>query len=614
MLRWMIVLAVVTTLTGSRTATAQFEQQADVAVYGATPAGIAAAIAAGESGRRVLLIEATGRIGGLVTNGLSHSDFRTFEGLNGTFLDFTRRVESYYAQKYGKDSPQVRDCFRGTHGEPHVNLLVFEKMLSEQPTIELRQPFRLDDVCVEGRAGMQRIIRARFRSRDGEVLEVRARCWIDATYEGDLMAAAGVAYRVGREGRGEYGEPLAPEAADGQVQGYNFRLIMTREVANRVEPVAPNGYRREDFLPVLDLLRAGRFESVFRYPSGGIYKAHLPKLPNEKYDINDVSRGLIRLSLPDINDAWPDGDPATRQRLFDEHMRHNVGLLYFLQNDPDVPERFRKEARQWGWCRDELVESGHLPEQLYVREARRMLGRHVFTEHDTDPAPGDARSVLHSDAIAMGDYGPNCHGTAHEGPRFGGKHTGEFYKPVAPYQVPYGVLVPRECANLLVPVACSSSHVGFCALRLEPIWTSLGQAAGVAAHLALDGAIPVQDVSPAEMQRILHSRGAATIYVSDVLPGSPDFAAVQWWGTHGGLHGMSAAPEKPGQRGPQIVGQYYEAYPQHAAELDRALDASLRERWLRLAGQLGLAPEQLDRAATRGEFIRRALALAEQSR
>src|SRR3954462_12894839 len=150
--------------------------------------------------------------------------------------------------------------------------------------------------------------------------------------------------------------------------------------------------------------------------------------PNGKYDINDVSAGIVRLSLPGENLGWPDGDAAARLKIFNEHLRWEVGLMYFLQNDAAVPANIRNEAREFGWCKDEFVETNHLPPQLYVREARRMVGRYVFTEHDTDAAPGDARSAPRPDAIAMGDYGPNCHGTSHEGSKFGGKHTGEFYK------------------------------------------------------------------------------------------------------------------------------------------------------------------------------------------
>jgi hypothetical protein len=235
-----------------------------------------------------------------------------------------------------------------------------------------------------------------------------------------------------------------------------------------------------------------------------------------------------------------------------------------------------------------------------------MVGRHVFTERDSEHAPGDARAVRHPDAIAFGDYGNNCHGTAREGNRFEGRHTGEFYKSVPPHQIPCGTLVPREVANLLVPVAASSSHVGFCALRLEPIWMSLGEAAGHAAHLANAGNVAVQEISVARLQARLHASGAGTIYVSDVLPGHRDFAAVQWWGTSGGLHGLASTPVKPGQRGRNISGQYYEAYPFHAAELDLPLQPHLKVRWLALARSLGANDEALVEETTRGGFIRRA--------
>lgn len=556
-------------------------EKADVLVYGATPAGIAASIAAAKGGRDVLLIEPTGRIGGMVTNGLSHSDFRTFEGLTGAFLDFSRRVQA----RYGK--PEI--SFRGTHAEPKVNLSVFEEMLAEHSRIRVKRRLPLSGVTRLG----NRVASATFGSAS-----VQAALFIDATYEGDLLAAAGVPFRVGREARSEYGESLAPETADGQLQGYNFRLIMTREPANRVAPVAPPGYRREDFLEVLPLFASGRLKTVFGTTPTAVYKAQTPPLPNGKFDVNDMSHGPVRLSMPPSNAAWPDVE--ARKALAAEHVRHNTGLLYFLRNDPDVPERVRAEARDWGWCADEFTENGHLPEQLYVREARRMAGLRVFTERDTDPAPDDARAVFQPDSIAVGDYGPNCHGTGHAGPLFGGKHVGEFYKPVAPYQVPYGTIVPKEVENLLVPVACSSSHVGFCALRLEPIWMSLGQAAGWAAHLSLRDGLPVQRVPPAKLQALLHADGAATTYVSDILPGAPEFVAVQRWAAAGGLHGLHPPLAKPGQRGAQIVGQYYQAFPGHAADLDRPVEPSQIPRWTALARSLGLDP---DGAVTRRGFV-----------
>jgi hypothetical protein len=576
-----------------------------VVVYGTTPGGIAAALAAADDGESVLLVEPTGRIGGLVTNGLSHTDFRTFEGLTGTFLDFTRRVEAHYARTYGKDSAQVRDSFRGTFGEPGVNLATFRAMLAERKTITVRNRTRLTAVTMNGDT---RIASVTFANADGTNWTATAAVFIDGSYEGDLMAKAGVPWRVGREARAEYGESLAPEKADGQLQAYNFRFVMTRDPKNRVLPAAPPGYRRDDFVPVLEFLAAGKVEKVFGYPSKCVFKAQLPVLPNGKYDINDVSNGLIRLSLPGRNLEWPDGDAAARERVFREHLRDQAGLLYFLQTDEAVPKKLRDEAREWGWCKDEFADTGHLPAQFYVREARRMVGVYVFTEKDSEHATGDARARLHADAIAVGDYGNNCHGTTHEGPRFGGKHAGEFYKPVPPYQIPYGTIVPKGVRNLLVPVAASSSHVGFCALRLEPIWTSLGQAAGHAAHLAREN-VPVQAVDVPRLQARLHGAKSATVYVSDVKPGDADFALVQRWGTAGGFHGLAATP-KGSPRGRNITGQYYEAFPHHAADLAAVLDPAVEERWLRLAATMKLAVEKLPRAdgkVTRGDWLRAAL-------
>jgi hypothetical protein len=613
-------------------------QEYDVLIYGATPAGIAAAVAAAEDGERVLLVEPSRRIGGMMTNGLSHADFRTIEGLTGAFLDFSKRVETYYRQSYGADSPQVRDCFHGTQAEPKVNLLIFEQMLAAQPKIKVQKQWALEGVKSssngdgEGPATMRAVEIALFGDESGAYHSVAAHYFIDASYEGDLMAAARVKFRVGREAGEEYGESLAPDEADDQLQAYNFRLCMTRDPANRAPVSEPPGYLRKDFVGLLPLLTGGKIEGVFSMKPTHLIKAHHPPLPNDKYDINDMSRGSVRLSLPGENDAWPEGESGfaarmvqsgaaapfsrtglrqSRDRVFEEHLRWDVGLIYFLQNDDEVPVKFRDEARAWGWCKDEFTESNHLPMQLYVREARRMVGEYVFTEKDTDAAPDDARAVLHRDAIAMGDYGLNCHGTSHEGSRFGGKHTGEFYKAVAPYQIPYGTLLAPGMENLLVPGAVSSSHVGFCALRLEPIWMSLGQAAGHAAHLARRKHSALQRVSVPQLQTLLHATGAATIYVSDVLPGHADFAAVQWWGTSGGLHGLAPAPEKPGQRGKNIVGQYYEAFPAHASELDKLLDTTTAERWGKLAKTLGLDPARLpksDGKITRRDWLRAAWA------
>jgi hypothetical protein len=577
----------------------------DVLIYCATPAGIAAALAAAEEDRNVWLVEPTARIGGMTTHGLSHSDFHNFESLNGPFLHFSQRVLQHYRETYGEGSEQVRDCWRGTHGEPSVNLLVFRRMLAEKPSIRILMEHRLAEVTVEG----QSITALRFSRPKAAPVVITSKIVIDASYEGDLLAAAGVPYRVGREARSEYGESLAPENADDELQGYNFRLCMTQNPNNRVPIPVPENYDREDYAALVPLVEAGEFPSAFGYPGRRfMLKAHLPILPNGKHDINDVSKSLVRLSMPGRNRGYPEGDLATRRRIEQEHLDWQFGLIHFVQTDPALPEAFRKEAATWGLCRDEFTDTEHIPPQIYVREARRMVGLRVYTEADTEYAANDARARLHPDSIAVGEYSHNCHGTGHEGPKIGGKHTGEFYKGVAPYQIPYGVIVPKKTRNLLVPTACSASHVGFCAIRLEPIWMSLGGAAGHAADMALDANVPVQQVDAVSLQKRIWSHGGATIHVNDVPPGHPDFTAVQWWGGLGGLHGLESAPAKPGTRGKHIVSQYFEAFPGHAAKLDQPLDGTLRKRWDALAKKHNLSvPAE---SKTRGDWIREVFALS----
>lgn len=572
--------------------------QTDVCIYGATPGGVAAALSAARSGSKVILVEPTPRIGGLLTSGLSHTDFHSMESLTGTFLEFSQRVKAHYVEAYGADSEQVKASFEGTFGEPKVNLLILEEMLKEQANITVRHSLVLDTLDIEDNA----ITTATFNAGD-QAVAIKARVFIDGSYEGDLMAASGVRYHVGREGQDQYGESLAPEKGDNQLQAYNFRFCATNDPTNRVAITAPKGYRREDFLPVLEFLQPGKIDTVFGYPSRCVVKAQTPALPNKKYDINDVSRGVVRLSMPGHNLGWPEGDAGVRQEIYEEHIRYNVGLLYFLINDEAVPQLIQQPASVWGWCKDEFTETNHLPPQLYVREARRMIGQHIYIQQDSEHAPGDARAKLFTASIAMGDYGNNCHGTSHEGPLIGGKHGGEIYNPVPPYQIPYGSLLPKERNNLLVPVAISSSHIGFCALRLEPIWMSLGQAAGHAAAIAAQSGKTVQDVPVPELQKKLHQDKSATIYVADVLPGHAFFEAVQWWGTAGGLHGLNPMPEKPGQRGKNIHGQYYEANPGHAVELAKPMDEKVRQDWLALAKTLGIESPELAQAATRGDFI-----------
>jgi hypothetical protein len=568
----------------------------DVLVYGGTPAGIAAACSAADEGRQVVLVEPYSFVGGMVTNGLSHTDLRSLESLTGFWWDFNQAVIRHYQDKYGKDSEQVKASWEGNFGEPGVNQKVFEEMLAkrEKVTVLTKHAFKS---AASTRMMPSSIVSAVFqKAGQEEPVTLHARVYIDASYEGDLMAGAGVDFAIGREDEAAYGEPLAkevPPGGDGQVQGYNFRWCVTQDPANRVPCPKPEGYQREMFTPVLKHYQTGKLTHAFgEQGKKAIFKVQPPLLPNGKTDINDMSHGLVRLSMPDINDEYPAADEATRARIIQEHITYQYGLLYFLQNDPEVPPAVQADARSYGFPKDEWPEHGHIPEQLYIREARRMKGVHIFTQNDTKPTDEDVRLPLKGDSIAIGDYSHNCHGTGRTGTRFEGKHGGEFYLRNAPFQIPYNTLVPKQVTNLLVPVATSSSHVGFGALRLEPIWTAMGHAAGLAAHIALDDSKPVvQNVAVRKLQLLLHQHRAATLYVSDVPPNSPDFQAVQWLGLIGGLHGLYKPENGKQPEWKKLFGQYAHAYPMHDAGLEKTMDEDLLKYWL------SLVPDQVrDRA------------------
>ncbi len=609
-----------------------FAEEFDLLVYGATPAGIAAAVSAGRAGSRVLLVEPTSRVGGMLTSGLSHPDFRTFSSLSGRFLEFTTRVAAVYQKKYGPDSSQSRDALRGTNAEPKVNLAVFEAMLAEAQSVRVEKRWTLEALkCSSGPDASgedpdRSAEIAVFWDEEGHRHPVAAHYFVDATYEGDLLAAARVPYRIGREARAEYKESLAPEEADDRVQAYNFRMVLTRDRENRFPVYAPSGYRRERFTALLPLLRSGRIERVFGSEPPALLKVHSPPLPNGKFDIDDMPFGPVRLALPMANAAWPDGDSGVairsgnereslvapfsrlglsipRDRIQKEHELWNVGLIYFLQNDPQVPATFRAEAAEWGLAADEFSESLHLPERLYVREARRMIGCRVFVQGDAQRESNDVRSVLHRDSIAIGDYGLHCQGTSREGAQFGGTLAGEFNEDTPPFQVPLGTLLPRHVDNLIVACALSASHVGFCGLRYEPVFMALGEAAGILAHLANQSHRSIHLITAASIQMRLHAVGAATLYFSDVRPDDPDFSAVQWWGTLGGFHGISPALNGPQLEAGPIAGHYFESFPGHAAGLDEPLDPALFESWKEKAAGTGLDVRSLPQ--THGEMTRR---------
>jgi len=513
----------------------------DLVVYGGTPSGLIAAIAASrqDPDLSIVVVEPSPWIGGVVTGGLSRTDKGKEKTVGGLARDYFERAREIG----GEGTPMW-------YAEPKDNMTAFREMLEEcGDGLTVLTGKRLVSVEKEGN---------RIRSLtldDGTML--RGRVFIGATYTGDLMARSGVSYIVGRESRDEYGEELAgfrpmpirphgtetmqgvcsclggdaphfihgtptkidaldengdpvpfvhrpdpskePGDADGLTQSYNIRLCVTQREDIRVPFPKPDEYDPDDYELLLRLIE--------KYPGIRFGRlVHLGEIANGKYDLN--AQGLFSTDHAGANTGYPDGDHETRREIHEEHVDYIQGFLWFLGHDERVPERLRNEVNSWGLCADEFVDNDNWPYALYVREARRMIGDYVMRQSDT------WSDIFKEDAVAMGSFVLDCHivqrivtedGAVTDEGSFGDT-------PTRPYQIPYRSLVPRreECENLLVPVCLSASHVAYCSIRMEPVYMSLGHAGGVAAALALaDGDAPsFHDVSTSALQEKLKAQDA----------------------------------------------------------------------------------------------------------
>jgi hypothetical protein len=498
----------------------------DVLVLGATPAGIAAAVAATRMGARVALVEAQGHVGGMAASGLSKSDVENRPCIGGIFLEFVAGVRAHY---HARGGPDVQACKDGYYYEPGVAEGVFRNLIVGAPDITLYLRHAL--TAVETQSG--RIASTRFLDTEsGAARDLCAAVYIDATYEGDLYAAAGAPFRLGREGRDAFGESLAGHiyydyengrilegstgAGDDGLPAYTYRLTLTTDPDNAVpltEP--PSGYDRSVYTPYFEDLEAGRLSAPKHLaPGRGYYPEHfdtlvralsVTEIPNGKVDVNINPRPLA-FPFPEENAGYVAGDRATRNRIAQRHRDLCLGLLWFLQHDAEVPEAHRVRARRYHLPRDEYGDSGHFPWQLYVREARRLRGLYTITQHDVT---GQGPST-HADTIAMGEF-PIDSFPVHK-KRPGDTVVLEGYLGMLdhltrPYPVPYRALLSEAVENLIVPGALSATHVAYSTLRMEPTWMALGHAAGAAAQLAVRGARPTAAIDVAELQAILKQQG-----------------------------------------------------------------------------------------------------------
>jgi ribulose 1,5-bisphosphate synthetase/thiazole synthase len=506
----------------------------DVVVYGGTSGGVVAAIQAARMGKSVVLVEPGRHLGGLTSGGLGATDIGNKAAIGGIAREFYRRVANHYARDDAWTN-QKRSEYLSTRQhanedtmwtfEPHVAEEIYRAMIHEAGV-----PVVFADRLVLGSGVTKQDNRiTTIRLESGKAIQ--SKMFIDASYEGDLMAGARVSYHVGREGNDRYGEtingvqvhdghqftvPVDPYVVPGdlssgllpgiqpgplgktgegdtRVQAYNFRMCMTDVPKNRIPWPKPEGYH-----PL-------RYELLLRYinAGGGYGLGAIAPMPNRKTDTNNA--GAVSTDNIGMNYGYPDGDYTTREAIFREHVTYQQGMMWFLANDPRVPEKIRRDVGRWGLCKDEFVETGGWPHQLYVREARRMISDHVMTQHNCQ------RKTVVDDPVGLAAYTMDSHNCR----RFvddqgharneGNVEVGGF----PPYPIAYRSIVPKEaeCTNLLVPVCLSASHIAYGSIRMEPVFRGLGQSAATAAAHAIDRGLAVQQIDGPALRKRLREDG-----------------------------------------------------------------------------------------------------------
>lgn len=553
----------------------------EVLVAGGTPGGIMAAIAAARAGVKVTLVEYHHHIGGLSTSGLGKSDIENKDAIAGLFKEFTKRVLNWYVNKYGADSENVRKCREGYYYEPSVAEEVFNDMIAEEPNITLLTGFQIEQAV----ANSGKVSEVTFRNREtGENQTWKAKAFVDATYEGDLYALAGAAYRLGRESKEDFNEPHAGRIffdyidnvflegstgeGDHRIPAYTYRLCLTDDPTNSyIMKEPPKGYRRENYLAYFKDLEEGRLSGPKVFKEGhGYYKAHFDtmvrvfsfaEIPNGKYDVNTNPRPL-GFPFPEENFNYVEASWEQREKVFQRHRELALGLLYFIQNDPEVPEDHRKLANQYHLPLDEFSDNEHFPYQLYVREARRLKGVYTLTENDLTLKEGEGRTTIFEDSIIAGEFPIDSFPCSKEPSP--DKKVLEGYigmLPIPAYQLPYRVLIPETLDGVIVPVAASTTHVAYSTLRMEPMWMGVGQAAGTAAALAIASNTELRDVSVDELQKRLLENNQILTYFDDLDPQDKAHKAAQYWGTKG----------------------FFDSYK---ADLHQPISGELANKWLRI--------------------------------
>lgn len=508
--------------------------EADVCIYGGTSAGVIAAYTASKLNKTVLLVEPGNRLGGLSTGGLGYTDIGNKYVVTGLARDFYRRVGQYYGKfEQWTFEPKVaesifldyvkRGGFKVLYGH---RLSKVKKAGTNIRSIELESavnPFSVNQI-------------------------VRAKQFIDCSYEGDLMAKAGVSYTTGREANNVYHEtvngvqlkdqhqfpdnidpykiPGKPESGllwginseslaiagsgDRKIQAYNFRICLTNDPANRIEITRPKSYDSTRYLLLVRYLAAKPSKDLW-----GFLKMDL--MPNHKTDINN--NGPFSTDMIGMNYDYPDGDYATRDTIIKNHENYNKGLLYFIGHDARMPEHLRNQMLQWGYPKDEYLKNNNWTPQLYVRESRRMLGAYVMTQANCQ------RKEVVTDEIGKAAYTMDSHNTERIVVNGMVKNEGDVQlKGITPYPIAYRSITPKkeECTNLLVPVCLSASHMAYGSIRMEPVFMVLAESAAIAACQAIDHKTTIQQINIKQLQTDLKNNPLADHSIPEILVDNDD--------------------------------------------------------------------------------------------
>lgn len=549
------------------TASGQKVIDVDVCVYGGTSAGVVAAYTVQKLGKKAVLVEPGRRLGGLTSGGLGYTDIGNKYAITGIARDFYRRVGTHYGK------------FEQWIFEPKVAEAIFKDYV-DAGGFDVLYETRVREVKKQGDR-ITEVIMENDRNPNGGATIIRAKVFIDCGYEGDLMARAGVSYTTGREDNKEYketingvqlmeghqfpdgidpyktagkpnsgllwgisNEKLLPNGTgDKKIQAYNYRICLTSDPANRIEITQPDGYNPERYALLLRLFNAWPERRKLNHY---FIWSHMP---NQKTDINN--RGPVSTDMIGMNYDYPEGTYAQRKKIIDDHTAYTKGLLYFFGHDQRVPAALREEMHQWGYPKDEYADHGNWTPQLYIREARRMKGSYVMTQHNCQ-----GREVVR-DGVGMAAYTMDSHNTQRlvvngQVKNEGNVEVGGF----GPYPISYRALTPRpsECGNLLVPVCLSATHIAFGSIRMEPVFMVLGQSSATAAVMAIDAGTTVQKIDVGALQNRLKNDPLADGSVFEILADNADTLHVKRTGTwkveQQGGYGPDFLVHEPGKDGP----------------------------------------------------------------